>query len=85
MFAYLNLFGPVCVCVCGGGGGCCNALTIQMLLSVDLLSTCKVEKLSLLGLAFVLMLRPFFPELVISTDLFEFRTSLSTSFLLCLA
>ena len=38
--------------------------------------------LSHLRLAFVLMLRPFFPELVMSTDLFEFRTSLSTSILL---
>ena len=38
--------------------------------------------LSHLGLAFVLMLRPFFPEFVMSTDLFEFRTSLGTSILL---
>ena len=29
--------------------------------------------LSHLGLAFVLMLRPFFPELVISTDLLSFK------------
>ena len=38
--------------------------------------------LSHLGLAFVLMMRPFFPELVMSTDLFELRTSLCTSILL---
>ena len=35
-----------------------------------------------LGLAFFLMLRPFFPELVISTDLLSFRTSLGTSIFL---
>ena len=37
--------------------------------------------LSHLGLAFVLMLRPFFPELVIVYGSFEFRTSLGTSIL----
>ena len=35
-----------------------------------------------MGLAFDLMLRPFFLEVVMSTDLFEFRTSLGTSILL---
>ena len=34
------------------------------------------------GTCFVLMLRPFFPEFVMSTDLFEFRTSLGTPILL---
>ena len=35
-----------------------------------------------LGLAFVLMLRPFFPEFVVSTDLLSFETPLGTSILL---
>ena len=35
-----------------------------------------------LGLVFVLMFRPFIPQLVMSTDLFSFRTFLGTSILL---
>ena len=41
----------------------------------------KVGILSYFGLAFVLMLRPLSPELVMFSD-FEFRTSLGTSILL---
>ena len=42
----------------------------------------RTPGLSRLGLAFVVILRPFNPELVMTTDPFEFQTPLDTSILL---